>query len=63
VLSIGGNDVYLGADVQTKLVKSLLPFHAHLREEVAASFRRRYATVLDAVAAAAPQARILPVGA
>ncbi|KAJ9472865.1 hypothetical protein DIPPA_21544 [Diplonema papillatum] len=60
ILSIGGNDVYLDADTQVSLVRSLVPF-CDGRAEVAKAYGERLGKVFAAVRAAAPDAVVTPV--
>ena len=59
-LSIGGNDIYLNAGVQTDLGGSLVPF-CDKREAVADALAARVNKLLDEVEAQVPGARITPV--
>lgn len=61
-LSIGGNDVYLHADIQRALISSLVPFRgAQELDRVTREFATRYTRILDAIGEAAPRAAIVPV--
>lgn len=60
VISIGGNDVYLRADIQRELIASMMPFQGWRRDAVADRFAR-IATIFKYVREAAPTALIVPV--
>lgn len=61
VLSLGGNDVYLNAEVKGKLLSSLLPNAEGKRKEVAQEFAKRLKAVLEQVKEAAPEASVILV--
>lgn len=61
VLSLGGNDVYLNKEVQSKLLFSMLPTLESNRQEVAEEFGKRYRAIVEDIRKAAPEAQLILV--
>lgn len=61
VLSLGGNDVYLNKEVQSRLMFSMLPTLEGNRQEVADEFGKRYRAIVDDIREAAPEAQLILV--
>eukprot|EP00930_Biecheleria_cincta_P048619 TRINITY_DN33901_c0_g1_i1.p1 TRINITY_DN33901_c0_g1~~TRINITY_DN33901_c0_g1_i1.p1 ORF type:complete len:509 (-),score=116.74 TRINITY_DN33901_c0_g1_i1:116-1642(-) len=61
VLSLGGNDVYLNKEVQSKLIFSMLPTLESNRQEVAEEFGKRYRAIVEDIRKAAPEAQLILV--
>eukprot|EP01064_Diplonema_japonicum_P022403 TRINITY_DN3214_c0_g5_i1.p1 TRINITY_DN3214_c0_g5~~TRINITY_DN3214_c0_g5_i1.p1 ORF type:complete len:373 (+),score=64.78 TRINITY_DN3214_c0_g5_i1:59-1120(+) len=60
-LSVGGNDVYLHADIQTGLIKSLIPGFGSYRTDIGNAFYERLSKIVKALKENIPGAVIVPV--